>query len=83
MDTRSLTTEELEDQRKKITGKACSSFANDELKNITKALGITNNDIKDILEIKKTDDNLIDKIKNKEFCKLLNIYLQRNNQILK
>jgi superfamily II DNA or RNA helicase len=83
VDTRSLTTEELEDQRKKITGKACSSFANDELKNITKALGITNNDIKDILEIKKTDDNLIDKIKNKEFCKLLNIYLQRNNQILK
>lgn len=83
IDTRSLTTEELEDQRKKITGKACSSFANDELKNITNALGITNNDIKNILEIKKPDENLIDKIRNKEFCKLLNVYLKKKDRILK
>jgi superfamily II DNA or RNA helicase len=83
VDTRLLTTEELEDQRKKITGKVCSSFANDELKNITIALGITNSDIKEILELKDKDDNFVDKIKNKEFCKLLNIYLQRKERILK
>jgi hypothetical protein len=83
VDTRSLTTEELEDQRKKITGKACSSFANEDLKNITNALGITDSDIKDILEIKKPGDNLIDKIRNKEFCKLLTVYLKKKDRILK
>ena len=85
VDTRMLTTEELEDQRKKITGKACTSFSNNELKNITLELGISEDEIKNILDIKNKNknDKLIDTIKNKDFCKLLNTYLQKNNRILK
>lgn len=85
VDTRMLTSDELEDQRKKITGKVCTSFSNEELKNITLELKISNKVIKDILELKdkETDKMLIDTIKNKDFCKLLNVYLQKNNRILK
>jgi len=82
VDTRLLTLEELQeddlDQRKKITGKACSSFSNEELKDIVKALNISTTEIQTILKLKDSK-----KIKNKDYCKLINSYLNEKNRILK
>ena len=86
VDTRKLTQEELDDQRKKITGKACSSFSNEDLQDIVKSLNIKDEEIISLLNMKvddKKSKNLIEKIKNKDFCKLLNLYLQKNDRILK
>ena len=85
VDTRLLTLEDLDgdsesevDQRKKITGKACSSFSNEELKDIVKALNISTTEIQTILKLKDSK-----KIKNKDYCKLMNTYLNQKNMILK
>lgn len=83
VDTRFLTEEELEgeteiDQRKKITGKACSSFSNEELKDIVKALDISKQEIQTILNLKESK-----KIKNRDYCKLINTYLDNHNRTLK
>lgn len=85
VDTRKLTKEELSDQRKKITGKACSSFSNEDLQDIVKSLNIKDEDIISLLNMKvdQKSQNLIQKIKNKDFCKLLNLYLQKIDRIMK
>ena len=84
VDTRTLTKKQLQDERKKITGKDCKSFSYESLIDIIKSLNVKYTDMNNILNTNYTSqDEFLQKIKNKSICAFLQVYLEKSNKVLK